>query len=62
MQKTNVNRNDERSMNCLGRSHQRCNSQAAAFLLSNDAEQIHGAYLDIGAFAMHGEPVPAKRS
>ena len=43
MQKTNVNRYDERSMNCLRRSHQRCNSQAAAFLLSNDAEQIHGA-------------------
>lgn len=37
-------------------------ARACAFLLSDDAEQIHGTYLDVGGFAMQGGPVPAKRS
>jgi NAD(P)-dependent dehydrogenase (short-subunit alcohol dehydrogenase family) len=36
-------------------------ARACAFLLSDDAEQIHGAFLDVGGFAMQGGPIPAKR-
>lgn len=36
-------------------------ARACAFLLSDDAQQIHGALLDVGGFAMQGGPIPAKR-
>ena len=33
-------------------------ARACAFLLSDDAAQISGAYLDVGSFALQGGPVP----
>lgn len=36
-------------------------AKACAFLLSDDAEQIHGTYLDVGGFALQGGPIPARR-
>ena len=35
-------------------------AKACAFLLSDDAEQIHGTYLDVGGFALQGGPIPQR--
>jgi NAD(P)-dependent dehydrogenase (short-subunit alcohol dehydrogenase family) len=36
-------------------------AKACAFLLSDDAEQISGAFLDVGGFALQGGPVPGRQ-
>lgn len=37
-------------------------AKACAFLLSDDAQQIHGTYLDVGGFSMQGGPIPQRKN